>query len=723
MKIGRALVALFGSLLVLTCTLMLLRDYTVLASPDTRYVDPTGTCDSHAPCYTALQAAVDAAVAGDTILVYPGTYVENVSAVQDDLTLQSQAGASSTIIHAADSTLSALKTTGQHVVVRGFTVRNTATACDIYYGGITVDGDHTTLSDNIATGNCKGIVVSASYVTITHNTLSDNRAYSGGDGIYVWPGCTDILIGENVISGNTDEGIQEELDAFNVTVVTNTITNNGGRGIYLGTGTGDLPEDTPHNCRIENNTITFSGEDGIYLGTRPRGNRIQGNTIRLNGGHGIDLGTFPVSNQIISNTIELNSGTGILFRRSGNDVLIASNVISHSGVDGIYMGTTVLDMPEDWLDGVTYSNDHVIKDNTITANGRHGVYLGKMPIGNDLLGNTISANGGDGIQFGGESITYYEFSKPFLTVISWSNDILRNNIRDNVDHGILCSVSELNRIGMNNLINNDGGNAFCQSPYQDSNRWHSLQVTYLYEGDIFEGHLGNYWDDYGQVVTAPVDVDPYDGIADEPYPVPGDPSETDYYPLLLPFESYLPSPPDAAFVTSSPDWLGQVTGFTNATMPDAGATYLWEFGDSVTSTLEHPTHVYPSPGFYTVTLTATNSADSDTATGQVLIYGPPTAGFIAHPTAGLGPLTVIFTDQATTLPVPDPTLTYLWRFGDGQESTLRNPVHTYLATGVYTASQTVTNAAGSDVEIKISFITVREGHRVHLPVILRDTSD
>jgi hypothetical protein len=43
-------------------------------APLTRYVAPGGLCDYAAPCYTNLQAAVDAANSGDTIKVASGTY-------------------------------------------------------------------------------------------------------------------------------------------------------------------------------------------------------------------------------------------------------------------------------------------------------------------------------------------------------------------------------------------------------------------------------------------------------------------------------------------------------------------------------------------------------------------------------------------------------------------------------------------------------------------------
>lgn len=59
-------------------------------------------------------------------------------------------------------------------------------------------------------------------------------------------------------------------------------------------------------------------------------------------------------------------------------------------------------------------------------------------------------------------------------------------------------------------------------------------------------------------------------------------------------------------------------------------SWLWDFGDGDTSTTQHPSHVYDSPGTYTVSLTATNAAGSDTETKVAFIetttadpYTPP----------------------------------------------------------------------------------------------------
>jgi PKD repeat protein len=76
--------------------------------------------------------------------------------------------------------------------------------------------------------------------------------------------------------------------------------------------------------------------------------------------------------------------------------------------------------------------------------------------------------------------------------------------------------------------------------------------------------------------------------------------------------------PQASFTSTSPDPVGTVTSFTN-TSTGAGLSYAWDFGDTHTSTAANPTHQYGAVGIYTVTLTVTNAAGSDTYTDTVEI--------------------------------------------------------------------------------------------------------
>jgi prepilin-type N-terminal cleavage/methylation domain-containing protein len=55
-------------------------------------------------------------------------------------------------------------------------------------------------------------------------------------------------------------------------------------------------------------------------------------------------------------------------------------------------------------------------------------------------------------------------------------------------------------------------------------------------------------------------------------------------------------------------------------------SYSWDFGDSASSTATNPSHTYTSAGNYTVQLTATNSAGSDSATQSITVSAGGTAG-------------------------------------------------------------------------------------------------
>ena len=155
-----------------------------------------------------------------------------------------------------------------------------------------------------------------------------------------------------------------------------------------------------------------------------------------------------------------------------------------------------------------------------------------------------------------------------------------------------------------------------------------------------------------------------------------------------------PAPPQAAFASSSPDTLGETTVFTNASTGAPPLSYLWSFGDGVTSTLESPSHAYAMTGTFTVYLTVGNAVGDDVCSGTVSILArpqPPAASFVSSSPDTLGESTV-FTNTSTGAP----PLTYLWSFGDGVTSTLESPSHAYAMTGTFSVYLTATNAVGSD---------------------------
>ncbi|MFI5219114.1 MAG: PKD domain-containing protein, partial [Bacteroidia bacterium] len=147
--------------------------------------------------------------------------------------------------------------------------------------------------------------------------------------------------------------------------------------------------------------------------------------------------------------------------------------------------------------------------------------------------------------------------------------------------------------------------------------------------------------------------------------------------------------PFATFSTSLA-CSGDTVHFTNGSFiqNDTITSYQWDFDDgSLLSFDQHPDHVYDSSGTYSVTLTVTSSHGciKDT-TIDVVVQQSPQFNFSASLTC-LGDNTLF-----TYLPLqnPDPGLTWLWSFGDGNSSPQVNPSHPYSLPGTYTVILTVT---------------------------------
>ncbi len=134
-------------------------------------------------------------------------------------------------------------------------------------------------------------------------------------------------------------------------------------------------------------------------------------------------------------------------------------------------------------------------------------------------------------------------------------------------------------------------------------------------------------------------------------------------------------------LSTSPDWLGQTTSFTNSLSSpiysDSTASSLWSFGDGITSTLNSPTHTYILPGDFTVILTATSLLGREVISDSVRVFSMPVASFESSSPNRLGQ-TTYFTNTSSTIPANDPSITFQWSFGDGIASTLNKSNSQFL---------------------------------------------
>ncbi|MHC4945185.1 MAG: NosD domain-containing protein [Planctomycetota bacterium] len=271
--------------------------------------------------YSTIQEAIDAASAGDTVLVASGTYVENINFIGKAITVISEEGPDVTIIDGGSpanpdnaSVVSFWNGEGPDSVLEGFTL--TAS----HGGGI-------------------GFWVSC-HPAITNNTIEDNIATSQGAGIFFTHSCSPI-IDNNIINGNSavtfGGGIEYAFDC-SPTITNNVIEYNtageGGGGIVLRECSGI----------IEANFISNNSASGSDWG---------------GGGLLIFLNSFPtVSNNVIHDNSAL-MGAGIHCKKcfpvdAGDSVDITNNLIFNNTADeggGIYSEYSSLTMMNSTLYG------------------------------------------------------------------------------------------------------------------------------------------------------------------------------------------------------------------------------------------------------------------------------------------------------------------------------------------------------------------------------------
>ena len=146
--------------------------------------------------YTTIQAAIDAAVNGDTVLVAPGTYHERIDFLGKAITVASTSisNPAATVINgdAGGSVVTFKSGETAAAVLGGFTITNGSGTPDHYWlfgGGVYCYYSSPTLINNTISGNSAvkdtfglggGVYCSHSSPTLTNNTISGNSANRGG---------------------------------------------------------------------------------------------------------------------------------------------------------------------------------------------------------------------------------------------------------------------------------------------------------------------------------------------------------------------------------------------------------------------------------------------------------------------------------------------------------------------------------------------------------------
>jgi Right handed beta helix region len=384
--------------------------------------------------YRTISAAISAAHNGDTVLVSPGTYRENITIVGKSITVRAANSnpAYTVIAGRAGRSPVMIQNVGPGMVLRGFRIAN-GSAPSGQGGGITVaNGASPVIAYNQILSNRSidggGILVyNHSNPDIAYNYIENNVASSFGGGVFAVM-ASNPSVHHNVISGNHaygGGGIYFESNSGNRAaragglITLNTITNNAssqaGGGIMLRTG---------EVAKITRNTIIGNRSPyggGMEIETNGSGPIVQGNVINGNAaptsasqpgsGSGGGIAVFGQSTPLIqANTIYGNSssvyGGGIVLAE-GSRSLVTGNNIAANRVTSTASGTGG--------GGIFEANsDSQIWNNVLRANSARGggglcfsgsgawVVLNNTVIGNQATGGGTAALGG-GMFVGGKT--------------------------------------------------------------------------------------------------------------------------------------------------------------------------------------------------------------------------------------------------------------------------------------------------------------------------------
>lgn len=150
----------------------------------------------HVPAdFATIQAAIAAAANGDTVLVAPGTYVEELDYLGKAITVASESGADVTILSNVNSAVSFVNGEGPGSILRGFTVTgNNSSRAAIHGPGTSPRIQRCVIRDNHSFGITSGVNCDG---TLLDCRIENNSNSNGTAG--VWGAVT---LRRCVLSGN-----------------------------------------------------------------------------------------------------------------------------------------------------------------------------------------------------------------------------------------------------------------------------------------------------------------------------------------------------------------------------------------------------------------------------------------------------------------------------------------------------------------------------------------
>jgi len=142
----------------------------------------------------------------------------------------------------------------------------------------------------------------------------------------------------------------------------------------------------------------------------------------------------------------------------------------------------------------------------------------------------------------------------------------------------------------------------------------------------------------------------------------------------------VPPPPVANFDTIPSGCAPLYIDINNTSLHTEvpGTTYHWDFGDGSVSTAKNPTYTYFTPGIYRIELVVNGPGGTSNYSQVVEAWPSPKAYFEITP-----PMVYVNDERVRCFNLSQGASSYLWHFGDGDTSKVKEPYHRYMEEGVY----------------------------------------
>jgi len=531
-------------------------------------------------------------------------------------------------------------------------------------GNIAIDGNRYTVQGS---GSGNGFTLSG----IKNVTIKNTNIKGFGDGLYLGHSEKNTISGNNI----TDNwgGINFEYSCNNNTISENNITNN-----YVGVRL----YDSSSNNRLLANNVT-NNQYGVQVWYSSLNNTISDNNIASNRDHGVLIASS--SNNTVSGNSVSNNYYGILLYESPPNVLrnnrmngnqynlkiwyselshLVQDIDSSNNVDGkpVYYWVTRRDMevPSDAGYVVLVNSYNITVKELELKNNSPGILLANTT-DSQVTNNNVSSN-----EYGGVWLYMSSFN-----IIS-GNKITNNYL------GIMLDSSLNNTVSRNNLTNNNEGTHLRLSTNNSlygnnitANGYHGIGLDFSSNNTISENNITN--NGYG--------IGLYDSSDNKIFHnnFIDNTEQADSYDSTNVWDDGYPS---------GGNYWSDYTGIDNKSGPGQDQPGSDGLGDVPYVLSGSDKDGYP----------LMNPWGSPQPPIAIFTYSPE------QPVVG----EVVSFDASISDDRDGSIVSYKWDFGDGNITTVNDPIitHVYTAVGTYAANLTVTDNDGLYRNI-MKFVTVK----------------